>query len=66
MHGCCAGRLLQQRSEPEGKFLEAYEDWVLRERCSPRLRFGRELLMIPEWRVVGAWQARRVVTGAFS
>ncbi len=45
-------------SEVEGDLLEGYELWLKRGRLYASLRFWREVLLIPLWRVVGAWRER--------
>jgi predicted permease len=45
--------------EIEGDLKEAYESWKLRGRGYARLRFWREVLMIPLWQVLRGWRERQ-------
>jgi predicted permease len=47
------------RNEVEGDLLEGFEAWQNKNPFHARVRFWREVLMIPLWRVVSAWRERR-------
>jgi len=47
-----------KRSEVEGDLLEAYESWQSQGRAYAQLRFWREVLLIPVWRIVAAWREK--------
>jgi predicted permease len=48
-----------KRNETEGDLLEAYTAWESRGRVYAQVRYWREVLLIPAWRVIGTWRRRR-------
>lgn len=50
-----------KRDDAECDLLEAYEMWMRKGLISARLRFWREVSLMPVWRIIGNWRETREV-----